>query len=117
MAYRVIKDFADLKDGKYIYHVGDEYPRHGVAPTKERIVFLLSNQNLLHTPVIEELPGSEGALNPPVEQGTEEEQEQDEEKAQDAAEGAEKAVEAVSGDETKEYKPKRTRRSKTAKNG
>ena len=52
MAYRVIKDFADLKDGKYIYHVGDEYPRHGVAPTKERIVFLLSNQNLLHTPVI-----------------------------------------------------------------
>lgn len=109
MAYRVIKDFADLKDGKYIYHVGDEYPRHGVAPTKERIVFLLSNQNLLHTPVIEELPGFDGALNP-VEQGTEESE------AQGVAEGAEKAVEAVPEDEIKEYKPKRTRRSKTAKN-
>lgn len=109
MAYRVIKDFADLKDGKYIYHVGDEYPRHGVAPTKERIVFLLSNQNLLHTPVIEELPGFDGALNP-VEQGTEESE------AQDVAEGAENAVEAVSEDEVKEYKPKRKRSSKTAKN-
>lgn len=111
MAYRVIKDFADLKDGKYIYHVGDEYPRHGVAPTKERIVFLLSNQNLLHTPVIEELPGFDGALNPPVEQGTEGEQEQD------AVEDAKSAVEAVPEDETREYKPKRTRRSKTANKG
>ena len=77
MAYRVIKDFADLKDQNHRYTVGDEYPRSGLAPTKERIQFLLSNQNLLHTPVIEELPDFEGALNPPVEQGTEEEQEKD----------------------------------------
>lgn len=111
MAYRVIKDFADLEDQNHRYTVGDEYPRCGLAPTKERILFLLSSRNLLHTPVIEELPDSEGALNPPVEQGT------DEEKAQDAAEGAKKAVEVVSDDETKEYKPKRTRRSKTANKG
>ena len=109
--YKVIHEFLDLEDSSYHYHVGDEYPRHGVAPTKERIVFLLSNQNLLHTPVIEELPGFEGALNQPVEQGTEEEA------AQGAVEDAKRAVKAVSGNETKEYKPKRTRRSKTANKG
>lgn len=111
MAYRVIKDFADLEDKNYLYTVGDEYPRCGLAPTKERIVFLLSSQNLLHTPVIEEVVGFDDAMNEPVERGTEDSE------AQDAAEGAEKAVEAVSDDETKEYKPKRTRRSKTANKG
>lgn len=110
MAYRVIRDFLDLEDQNHRYTVGDEYPRSGLAPTKERIVFLLSFQNLLHAPVIEEIPGFDGALNPPVEQGMVEEE------TQDATEGAKKAVKAVSDDETKEYKPKRTRRSKTAKN-
>lgn len=102
--YKVIHEFLDLEDSSYHYHVGDEYPRHGVAPTKERIVFLLSNQNLLHEPVIEEVDDFEGALNKPVEQGTD----------KDAAEGVKRAVKAVSDGDAKEYKPKRTRRSKTA---
>lgn len=102
--YKVIHEFLDLEDSSYHYHVGDEYPRHGVAPTKERIVFLLSNQNLLHEPVIEEVDDFEGALNKPVEQGTDKE----------AAKGVKRAVKAVSDGDAKEYKPKRTRRSKTA---
>lgn len=106
MAYRVIKNFLDLEDGNHRYTVGDTYPRSGLAPTKERIQFLLSYQNLLHEPVIEEVDDFEGALNKPVEQGTD--------KAEDAAEGVKKAVNAVSEDDAKEYKPKRTRRSKTA---
>lgn len=104
MAYRVIKNFLDLEDGNHRYTVGDTYPRSGLAPTKERRQFLLSNQNLLHEPVIEEVDDFEGALNEPVEQGTDE----------DAAEGVKKAVNAVSYGDAKEYKPKRTRRSKTA---
>lgn len=108
--YKVIHEFLDLEDSSYHYHVGDEYPRHGVAPTKERIVFLLSSQNLLHTPVIEEVVGFDDAMNESVEQGTVEQK-------KDGAEGAKKAVEADVTDDTVEYKPKRTRRSKTANKG
>lgn len=110
MAYRVIKDFADLEDKNYLYTVGDEYPRCGLAPTKERIVFLLSSQNLLHTPVIEEVVGFDDATNEPVEQGTVEQK-------NDGADGAKTAVKADEADDTIEYKPKRTRRSKTANKG
>lgn len=110
MAYRVIKDFADLEDQNHRYTVGDEYPRCGLAPTKERIVFLLSSQNLLHTPVIEEVVGFDDAMNEPVEQGTVEQK-------NDGADGAKTAVKAADADGTVEYKPKRTRRSKTANKG
>ena len=105
MAYRVIKDFADLEDQNHRYTVGDEYPRCGLAPTKERIMFLLSSQNLLHTPVIEEVVGFDDAMNEPVEQ------------TNDGADGAKTAVKAADADGTVEYKPKRTRRSKTANKG
>ena len=107
MAYRVIKDFADLEDKNHLYTVGDTYPRGGLAPTKERIVFLLSSQNLLHTPVIEEVVGFDDTMNEPVEQGTVEQK-------NDGADGAKTAVKEVEADGTIEYKPKRTRRSKTA---
>lgn len=107
--YKVIHEFLDLKDSSYHYHVGDEYPRHGVAPTKERIVFLLSNQNLLHKPVIEEVDDFENALNKPVEQAME--------KEKDVIEGTKKVVKSTEASEVKESKPKRTRRPKTANKG
>lgn len=66
MKYKVIVEFADLEDGNHVYHVGDTYPRQGLAPAKERVEFLHSSQNLLHTPVIEAVD----AMNEPVEQGT-----------------------------------------------
>ena len=109
MAYRVIVQFADLEDKRHIYHVGDTYPRSGSAPTKERIMFLLSNQNLLQKPVIEEVTDFDGALNKPVEQGTEEKQV--------SVEAAKTALKQSEAAEVKEYKPKRTRRSKKAENG
>jgi hypothetical protein len=72
MKYKVIVEFADLEDGNHVYHVGDTYPRHGLAPAKERVGFLQSSQNLLHTPVIEavEVTDFDNAMNEPVEQGT-----------------------------------------------
>lgn len=71
MTYKVIVEFADLEDGNHIYHVGDTYPRQGLAPAKERVEFLHSSQNLLHMPVIEavEVTDFDGAMNEPVEQG------------------------------------------------
>lgn len=71
MKYKVIVEFADLEDGNHIYHVGDTYPRQGLAPAKERVGFLHSSQNLLHTPVIEavEVTDFDDAMNEPVEQG------------------------------------------------
>lgn len=110
MTYRVIKEFLDLEDQNHRYTVGDTYPRGGLAPTKERIMFLLSSQNLLHTPVIEEVVGFDDEMNEPVEQGTVEQK-------NDGADGAKTAVKADEADDTIEYKPKRTRRSKTANKG
>lgn len=51
--FRVIKKFADLDDKRYIYQVGDEYPREGYEPSEDRVEFLSSDQNKLGTPVIE----------------------------------------------------------------
>lgn len=53
--FKVIKRFADLQDGRYVYSVGDVYPREGVKPTKKRISELASNKNKLKTPLIVEI--------------------------------------------------------------
>ena len=55
MAYRVIKDFTDGQDSKYIYRVGDKYPRDGAYPTAERIHGLLGEENKQGVPLIEEI--------------------------------------------------------------
>ena len=55
MKYVVIVTFADLKDSNYIYNKGDEYPRKGYSPSKERVDSLLTGNNLLHTPLIERI--------------------------------------------------------------
>lgn len=53
MAYRVIKAFSDGQDNMHVYNVGDEYPRKGANPTKERIAGLLGMENKQKTPLIE----------------------------------------------------------------
>lgn len=35
--YIVINDFRDLKDDKYKYKAGDEFPREGKRPSKKRL--------------------------------------------------------------------------------
>ena len=52
--YRVIKRFTDLADNGHAYFPGDEYPREGVIPTRERIVELSSDNNRRGEPVIAE---------------------------------------------------------------
>jgi len=53
--YKVLKRFADLEDNKYLYEVGDEFPRHGVKVTSERLKVLSGSDNLMKTPLIEEV--------------------------------------------------------------
>ena len=51
--YKVICPFADLLDESYVYHVGDEFPRHGVIVKPERYEELAGTKNKLGKPLIE----------------------------------------------------------------
>jgi hypothetical protein len=53
--YKVIKRFVDLLDGRYVYNVGDIYPREDAKPTKKRISELASDKNKMKTPLIVEI--------------------------------------------------------------
>ena len=53
MKFTVISTFVDLQDSKHLYTVGDEYPRAGYSPKKERIEELSSGRNLLQKPLIQ----------------------------------------------------------------
>ena len=53
--YKVLKRFADLEDNKYLYEVGDEFPRQGVKVTPERLSVLSGSNNLMKEPLIEEV--------------------------------------------------------------
>lgn len=55
MAYKAIERFKDLKDDKYVYEVGDKYPRKGKRVSKARIAELLGSENRRGRPVIEEV--------------------------------------------------------------
>ena len=55
MKYKVIVTFSDLQDCNHIYNKGDEYPRKGYSPPKERVDSLLTGKNLLHTPLIKRI--------------------------------------------------------------
>lgn len=55
--YRVLIDFADLQDEKYIYTAGDAYPREGYEPTEERIAELSGNENAFGQPIIAKQKG------------------------------------------------------------
>lgn len=54
MAYKVLKSFADLSDGKHTYAVGDTYPREGVKVSPTRIHELSTSKNSHGTPLIQE---------------------------------------------------------------
>lgn len=50
--YKVIHYFTDLQDNDYAYHVGDEYPRHGLSVSDTRIKELSGSENKQKTPLI-----------------------------------------------------------------
>lgn len=53
--WRVVCDFADLKDGRHVYHAGDNYPYHGeVDPA--RVKALSGQNNKFGRPLIEFAP-------------------------------------------------------------
>lgn len=57
MAYRVIIAFTDSHDeDRHVYLIGDEYPRKGYTPTKDRIKGLLGTDNKQGVPLIKEIP-------------------------------------------------------------
>lgn len=49
---KVVYKFADLLDGNHIYEVGDNYPRDGYKPTKERVEELKGSDNKIGKPLI-----------------------------------------------------------------
>ena len=55
--WRVISDFADLRDGGYVYRAGDNYPRSGEADP-DRVRELAGQSNKLGKPLLalEEAP-------------------------------------------------------------
>lgn len=53
MKYKVIRAFADLQDCNHIYSDGDEYPRKGYSPSKDRINELLTDKNRIQKPLIQ----------------------------------------------------------------
>lgn len=53
--FKVIKAFSDGQDNMYVYNVGDDYPRKGYEPTKERVEGLLGTGNKQGTPLIESI--------------------------------------------------------------
>lgn len=50
--YRVVVPFADLKDGKHEYKVGDTFPRNGLKVPDARIEELSTGKNRRGVPLI-----------------------------------------------------------------
>lgn len=55
MAYKVIKEFADLQDKEHVYRKGDVFPRDGADASEERIEELASHSNKIGVPLIEKV--------------------------------------------------------------
>lgn len=72
MAYKVIKQFRDLKDDRRLYRVGDIYPRAGLSPTKARISELSGKKNKLGVPLIKELKEEKSAPKKAAKEAVEE---------------------------------------------
>ncbi|MFR2776766.1 MAG: hypothetical protein ACLTBR_13150 [Anaerostipes sp.] len=53
--YKVIKDFTDLHDMDYSYHVGNIFPRDGISVTEKRLKELSGNNNKQGTPLIKQV--------------------------------------------------------------
>lgn len=54
MSYKVIKDFSDSTDNRYVYRVGDVFPHSGKEVSESRIKDLLGTGNKQGVPLIEE---------------------------------------------------------------
>ena len=52
MSYKALIWFFDKDDNAHEYHPGDEYPRDGYVPSKERLADLLSGNNSTGKPMI-----------------------------------------------------------------
>ena len=50
--YRSVINWHDLQDDNHVYLIGDEYPRKGLTPTRERIEQLCGRANLAKRPYI-----------------------------------------------------------------
>ena len=55
MGYKVITRFKDLCDSKHQYNVGDDFPRVGATVSEARINELISGNNKMQKPLIEEI--------------------------------------------------------------
>ena len=75
MNYTVLTEFADLQDNSRIYKAGDVYPRSGYMPSAERLNELSTAKNLLHKPLIQEIPEPEPKPETEPEQEPEQEPE------------------------------------------
>ena len=65
--YRALVDFSDMQDNSYSYKAGDVFPRKGFVVKQERIKELLSSENKLGKPVIEEIKAEKPKEEPKVE--------------------------------------------------
>ena len=57
--YKAIERFKDLKDGRFLYEVGDKFPRKGKRVSKARLAELLGSDNRRGRPVIAEVEEEE----------------------------------------------------------
>lgn len=57
--YKAIERFKDLKDDRFLYEVGDKFPRKGKRVSKARLAELLGSDNRRGRPVIAEVEEEE----------------------------------------------------------
>ncbi len=53
--YRVVADFKDLEDNKYLYKVGKPFPREGIEVSERRLAILSTDQNAAKKVLIEKV--------------------------------------------------------------
>lgn len=80
--YKVIQNFRDLEDENHVYSVNDKFPRKG-RTKKARVEELLSSDNALGKPVIEEIVEEESKKKEPKK---EDEQKDSKEESQEETE-------------------------------
>lgn len=57
--YRVVADFKDLEDNKYLYKVGKPFPREGIEVSERRLAILSTDQNAAKKVLIEKVEEGE----------------------------------------------------------
>jgi len=58
--YRVVADFKDLEDNKYVYKKGKPFPREGVEVSERRLAILSTDQNAAKKVLIEKVEDEQG---------------------------------------------------------